>query len=66
MGLGQSAGSEMWLEDRAGIGLQRLAQVADDFVKESHSESDLRTVNSTFRAGTRRSLLMWTGSKRSP
>jgi hydrophobic/amphiphilic exporter-1 (mainly G- bacteria), HAE1 family len=51
VGLGQSAGSEMWLEDRAGIGLQRLAQVADDFVKESHSESDLRTVNSTFRAG---------------
>jgi len=50
VGLGQSAGSEMWLEDRAGIGLTKLAQVADEFVKESAGHSELGTVNSTFRA----------------
>jgi len=50
VGLGQSAGSEMWLEDKAGIGLTRLAQVADEFVKESSGNGELRTVNSTFRA----------------
>ena len=51
VGLGQSAGCEMWIEDRGGIGLQKLAQVAGEFVKESSSEGELRTVNSTFRAG---------------
>jgi len=50
VGLGQSAGSEMWLEDRAGIGLTKLAQGADEFVKESAGHSELGTVNSTFRA----------------
>jgi HAE1 family hydrophobic/amphiphilic exporter-1 len=51
VGLGQSAGSEMWLEDRSGIGLQKLAEVADDLIKESHSKSELRSVTSTFTAG---------------
>jgi hydrophobe/amphiphile efflux-1 (HAE1) family protein len=51
VGLGQSAGCEMWLEDRSGVGLQRLDTVATDLIRESHSDSNLRTINSTFRAG---------------
>ncbi|MBI4964960.1 MAG: multidrug efflux RND transporter permease subunit [Desulfomonile tiedjei] len=52
VGLGQSAGSEMWLEDRAGVGLVKLAQAADELVKEGSARNELRTVNSTFRATT--------------
>ncbi len=50
VGLGQSAGCEMWLEDRSGIGLGKLSIVASDFVRASHSENALAAVNSTFRA----------------
>jgi hydrophobe/amphiphile efflux-1 (HAE1) family protein len=50
VGLGQSAGCEMWLEDRSGIGLAKLSNVAGDFVQGSHSEAVLAAVNSTFRA----------------
>ena len=40
----------MWLEDRSGIGLGKLSNVASDFVQTSHSETALAAVNSTFRA----------------
>ncbi len=50
VGLGQSAGCEMWLEDRSGIGLGKLSSIAGDFVHTSHSEIALAAVNSTFRA----------------
>ncbi len=50
VGLGQSAGSEMWLEDRAGVGLPRLNQAANEMLREAYSEGQLRAFNSTFRA----------------
>ncbi len=51
VGLGQSAGSELWLQDKSGVGLNRLADAAADFVKEGRAEGELSAVNSTFRAG---------------
>lgn len=51
MGLGQSGGSEMWIEDRAGVGLPRLSEVASAMAQESHSHGELRSVTSTFTAG---------------
>ena len=48
-GLGQSSGSEMWLEDKAGLGAPRLGQVADDMVEDSASDRRLATVRATFR-----------------
>ncbi|MBI5249699.1 MAG: multidrug efflux RND transporter permease subunit [Desulfomonile tiedjei] len=50
VGLGQSAGSEMWLQDRSGAGLTRLNQAANDMLKEAYAEGQLRAFNSTFRA----------------
>jgi len=52
VGLGQAAGSEMWLQDKAGVGLAKLAQAANELVKESSSQPALSAVNSTFRAGS--------------
>jgi hydrophobe/amphiphile efflux-1 (HAE1) family protein len=52
VGLGQSAGSEMWIEDKSGIGLNRLSQVADRFVTQSRTEADLSSVVSTFNASS--------------
>ena len=52
VGLGQAAGSEMWLEDKAGVGLATLAQAAGNMAKESTSETALSAFNSTFRAGS--------------
>lgn len=51
MGLGQSAGFEMWLEDRGGVGLTRLDYVANELVREANAEGIFRSVNTTFRAG---------------
>jgi len=50
-GLGQSGGFEMWLEDRAGVGLEKLAAVAGAIVTEANSDPELKSVNTTFRAG---------------
>ena len=49
VGLGQSSGSEMWLEDKAGIGLTKLNQVASEMVRESSSIPELSSLTSTFR-----------------
>lgn len=51
VGLGQSAGSELWLQDKSGVGLNRLADAAAEFVKAGRAEGELSAVNSTFRAG---------------
>jgi HAE1 family hydrophobic/amphiphilic exporter-1 len=51
VGLGQSAGAELWLEDRSGVGLTRLADSAAEFVRQGRAEGELSAVNSTFRAG---------------
>jgi hydrophobic/amphiphilic exporter-1 (mainly G- bacteria), HAE1 family len=50
VGLGQSAGSEMWLQDKVGIGLPRLNEVAVEMVRESSAEPQLSSLTSTFRA----------------
>lgn len=52
VGLGQSAGSEMWIEDKSGIGLNRLSEIADRFVAQSRTEPDLSSVESTFNASS--------------
>ncbi len=49
-GLGQSAGFEMWLEDRGGIGLAKLNEAAGYLVGKANSEGELHSVNTTFRA----------------
>lgn len=51
VGLGQSAGSEMWIQDKGGLGLVPLSDVADLMVQDSHSDPQLRSVTSTFTAG---------------
>jgi HAE1 family hydrophobic/amphiphilic exporter-1 len=50
IGLGQSAGSEMWIEDKAGFGLRRLSEAADAMAADSRSDPLFRNVTSTFRA----------------
>lgn len=49
VGLGQAAGSEMWLEDKAGVGLDRLDQAARSMVKDASSDGRLGSMNCTFR-----------------
>jgi HAE1 family hydrophobic/amphiphilic exporter-1 len=49
-GLGQASGFEMWLEDRGGVGLQKLGQVAYELVREANTDPELHSVNTTFRA----------------
>lgn len=49
VGLGQSAGSEMWLEDKAGVSLVRLYQASAEMSKEAYSSGLLQAFNSTFR-----------------
>ncbi len=49
VGLGQSSGSEMWLEDKAGIGLTKLNEVATDMIGESASDFQLSSLTNTFR-----------------
>jgi hydrophobic/amphiphilic exporter-1 (mainly G- bacteria), HAE1 family len=48
-GLGQGGGFEMWLEDKSGVGLQTLAAVAGDMIREANSHGRLSDVNTTFR-----------------
>ena len=50
-GLGQSGGFEMWIEDRAGIGLQALGQAAGQIVRDAQQNAEVRSVNTTFRPG---------------
>ncbi len=50
VGPGQSAGSEMWIEDRGGLGLTKLNQAAIEMVKQAGTQEEFRSFNSTFRA----------------
>lgn len=50
IGIGQGSGFEMWLEDRVGIGLPSLAQVANEIALEAQRDPRLHGVNCTFRA----------------
>ncbi len=51
-GLGQGGGFEFWLQDRSGIGLANLSNVATQIVLEARENPDLSGVNTTFRANT--------------
>jgi HAE1 family hydrophobic/amphiphilic exporter-1 len=48
-GIGQGSGFEMWMEDRGGVGLKTLDEVAEDTIREANSRVELRRVNTTFR-----------------
>ncbi|MDQ7782035.1 MAG: multidrug efflux RND transporter permease subunit [Desulfomonilaceae bacterium] len=50
VGLGKSAGSEMWIEDRSGLGLAKLDQAVGEMVRHAGAEPEFRAFNSTFRA----------------
>jgi hydrophobic/amphiphilic exporter-1 (mainly G- bacteria), HAE1 family len=49
-GLGQGGGFEMWVEDRGGVGLSTLDEIASEMISEANSGGKLRGVNTTFRA----------------
>ena len=49
-GLGVAGGFEMRLQDRGGVGLQVLEQVARELVESGNGQSGLTKVNTTFRA----------------
>jgi HAE1 family hydrophobic/amphiphilic exporter-1 len=49
-GIGQSGGFELWLEDRAGIGLTNLNNVALSLVNEAVEDPRFQNVHMTFRA----------------
>ncbi|HDY64713.1 MAG TPA: efflux RND transporter permease subunit, partial [Phycisphaerae bacterium] len=50
MGLGVTGGFSMELEDRANLGLHPLQAVADDIMFQAHSDPQLQSVYSVFRA----------------
>jgi hydrophobe/amphiphile efflux-1 (HAE1) family protein len=49
MGLGQASGSEMWLQDKSGVGLENLNEAAIAMVKESAAQGRMAALTSTFR-----------------
>jgi HAE1 family hydrophobic/amphiphilic exporter-1 len=49
-GLGIAGGFEMRLQDRGGVGLQQLEQVARELVDDGEAQSGLTKLNTTFRA----------------
>jgi HAE1 family hydrophobic/amphiphilic exporter-1 len=51
-GLGVSSGFDMQVQDAIGLGIERLAEAADDLVIASQSQPGLMNVNSTFSAET--------------
>jgi HAE1 family hydrophobic/amphiphilic exporter-1 len=49
-GLGVAGGFEMRLQDRGGVGLQQLEQVARELVNDGNAQTGLTKLNTTFRA----------------
>jgi len=50
MGLGESGGFQMMLQDRGGVGIDALQQMVEEMVRNANSQSKLQGVYSTFRA----------------
>lgn len=50
IGLGEAGGFQMQLQDRGGVGLQALQQLAEEMVQAANSQTGLVNVYSTFRA----------------
>ncbi len=49
-GLGVSGGFQMQLQDRAGVGVDMLQQIATETVVDGQAQSGLQSLNTTFRA----------------
>ncbi len=49
-GVGISGGLVMQLQDRSGVGMTTLQQVADEFIHDGNSQTGLSGMNTTFRA----------------
>lgn len=50
-GLGVAGGFQMQLEDRGGVGLMQLGQLAQEMVYDGSRQTGLTALNTTFRAG---------------
>jgi hydrophobic/amphiphilic exporter-1 (mainly G- bacteria), HAE1 family len=50
-GLGVAGGFQMQLEDRGGAGLLPLQQLTTEMARDGNSQTGLRSLNTTFRAG---------------
>ncbi|MGA7877306.1 MAG: multidrug efflux RND transporter permease subunit [Desulfoferrobacter sp.] len=50
IGLGEAGGFQMQLQDRGGVGLQALQQIAQEMVQAGNGQTGLASVYSTFRA----------------
>src|SRR4051794_4867065 len=50
-GLGVAGGFQMQLEDRGGVGIQELQQVLNEMIRDGNSQTGLKGLQSTFRAG---------------
>lgn len=49
-GLGVAGGFQMQLQDRGGVGLQTLSQMAQELIVDGNTQSSLTRLNTTFRA----------------
>ena len=49
-GLGVAGGFQFQLEDRAGIGLRQLQQIADELIRAGNAQTGLKSMQTTFRA----------------
>ncbi len=50
-GIGNAAGFDMRLQDRAGVGRERMQQFVQELVTDANAQSKLRSVASPYRAG---------------
>ena len=50
-GIGNASGFDLRLEDRGGVGRQRMQQFAQELVADGNAQSKLRRVSSPYRAG---------------
>lgn len=50
IGLGEAGGFQMQLQDRGGVGLPALQQMAEEVVRDANAQSGLTNAYSTFRA----------------
>jgi HAE1 family hydrophobic/amphiphilic exporter-1 len=50
-GLGVAGGFQMQIQDKGGVGLDELQRMANEMITDSQSQSGLKGLNTTFRAG---------------
>ena len=49
-GLGVAGGFQLQLEDRAGVGLKQLQQIADELIRAGNAQTGLKNLQTSFRA----------------